>query len=509
MNYYVIGIGGTGAKCVEALIHLSAGGLMPEGELYVVFVDPDKSNGNLERASITLQQYSNCKKLKLGKTDLLKTEIIADKPNVWSPFENEIRPSLANFFHYNTLKQNNKVAAQLFDVLYSPAEKETSLEKGFRGHPSIGAAVMAETVKLGEEEPWQTFYTKIKQDIKTGLGAKIFLLGSIFGGTGASGFPTIARLIRDKLETLQEGKQTPLGNIELSGALVLPYFSFIFEGQDIELKAKSEDFMINTQAGLKYYHQKSYSKIYNGIYLFGDKTQNPVSTASPGGNTQKNDPHFIELYAALSAIDLFGKENLQNCYMVARRNQNQLIWSDLPDNRSGSVIKHKIGRLTRFAFAYLSVYYPMLEDIRKNGKSYRAPWFIDFFERENISLDNSATQKSINDIKEYCETFLLWIANIHISAKSEDIQLVNYNAFAKKDDKNRAVLLQDFKLDTFSNLTIPLGSEKPNELSRLWETICNTKVRDSNAVGIGRFIHALYRECALEEKITKLHEQYQ
>jgi len=34
MNYYVIGIGGTGAKCIEALTHLCAAGMMPDGELY-------------------------------------------------------------------------------------------------------------------------------------------------------------------------------------------------------------------------------------------------------------------------------------------------------------------------------------------------------------------------------------------------------------------------------------------------------------------------------------------
>ena len=58
------------------------------------------------------------------------------------------------------------------------------MDKGFRGHPSIGASIMAQTA-LGEDEPWKTFRALVKTD----TDAKVFLAGSIFGGTGASGFP--------------------------------------------------------------------------------------------------------------------------------------------------------------------------------------------------------------------------------------------------------------------------------------------------------------------------------
>jgi hypothetical protein len=104
-------------------------------------------------------------------------------------------------------------------------------------------------------------------------------------------------------------------------------------------------------------------------------------------------------------------------------------------------------------------------------------------------------------VKDYCENFLLWLASVHTSSKDESINLINYNSFAhtvrEEDGKDRVELLPDFKLEEFGNLTHPLGEEKPNKLSRLWEKMCSAKVRDPNAVGIGRFIHALYRECML------------
>ncbi|HUC19886.1 MAG TPA: hypothetical protein VMR98_00105, partial [Candidatus Polarisedimenticolaceae bacterium] len=151
MSYYVIGIGGTGAKCVESFIHLCAAGLMPDNKsLFSLFVDPDGSNGSLKRAGQLLQNYHDCKKLQLGSTDLFKNDLRIARPDVWSPLQDKPQ-RLDQFFNYDTLHQS--AAAHLFDVLFSPKEKQTSLEYGFRGHPSIGAAVMAAAVKLGSEEP--------------------------------------------------------------------------------------------------------------------------------------------------------------------------------------------------------------------------------------------------------------------------------------------------------------------------------------------------------------------
>jgi hypothetical protein len=49
------------------------------------------------------------------------------------------------------------------------------------------------------EEPWGTFIKQIRADVNEGKHPKVLLCGSIFGGTGASGLPTLARLIANKL----------------------------------------------------------------------------------------------------------------------------------------------------------------------------------------------------------------------------------------------------------------------------------------------------------------------
>src|SRR6185295_4074477 len=173
----------------------------------------DGANGSLKRAGALLQNYHDCKQLQLGSSDLFKNAVRIARPDIWSPLLNK-PDTLARFFNYNVLPQQ---AANLFDVLYSPREKQTSLEFGFRGHPSIGAAVMAASVKLGGEEPWASLRDQIKLDVGTGDRAKIILFGSIFGGTGASGVPTIARLVRNEFSA-----QLRQDSFQIGSVLMLP-----------------------------------------------------------------------------------------------------------------------------------------------------------------------------------------------------------------------------------------------------------------------------------------------
>ena len=480
MGYYAIGIGGTGAKCLESLIHLAAAGMMPDGNLHLLFVDPDTSNGSRKRVETTLTNYEKCKNgFDLGQTHLLKTKIDPANPILWTPFK-ETNPSLNRFFHYETFRDSP--AGKLFDVLYSRSEKESTLEEGFRGHPSIGSAVMAKTVNLEEDETWKVFRQKIASDDE---GAKVFLAGSIFGGTGASGFPTIAQIVKGTLD------------VKLGGALLLPYFKFMDDGDDGKLKAKSDEFLMNTQTALKHYHFWNQTGIYDAVYLFGDESRTDVENAL-GGPEQVNAPHFIELYAALAAIDFFGKDFEEGqgaqYFMTARERSNQLKWTDLPDGNNGYTVRSRIGQLARFAFAYLSVYHPALEEINDRSKdAYRASWYVDFFERKNIKIDTAL----LNVVADYCRDFLLWLANVQWNCSDiESINLIGYKAYA--DDKEGRLELkspQNFSNDP-SHLIQSQTEAESKVLSKLWERMCNSRSKARDAQGVGKFLRALYENCS-------------
>lgn len=496
MSYYVIGIGGTGAKCVEAFIHLCAAGLMPDNKtLFSLFIDPDGSNGSLKRAGQLLQSYYDCKQIKLGQTDLFKNELRIAKPDIWSPLQNKPH-QLDEFFNYNTL--HDKGAAHLFDVLYSSKEKQTSLEYGFRGHPSIGAAVMAAAVKLGSEEPWATLRDQLRLDVGSGQEAKVILFGSIFGGTGASGVPTIGRLVNNEFS-----RQLKTDRFKLGSVLMLPYFSFD-PVKNERLRVDADTFLLSTQTALEYYHRQDELKICNAVYLLGNETLKPMRNSSIGGQQQENEPHLLEMYAALAAIHFFTNDRVEGYPHIARENKEKTIWSDLPHPLGFAHMKPKINQLAQFAFAYLSSYYPMLKSINDRGDEYRAPWYVNFFPRKKVDL-KSSIEGDLKQVKAYCESFLLWLANIEQSQANdglaESANLINFNAFAQvadDDDGKPGVNLkkpQNFDLDAFGNLLLPITKQRPRALTELWERMSNAKVKDVNAVGVGQFIRALYDSC--------------
>ncbi len=55
MKNYIIGIGGTGAKCLEHLLHCCSAGLGPNN-LWAGMVDQDEANGNVNKTKILLNK---------------------------------------------------------------------------------------------------------------------------------------------------------------------------------------------------------------------------------------------------------------------------------------------------------------------------------------------------------------------------------------------------------------------------------------------------------------------
>ena len=249
MGYYFISIGGSGAKTLESLTHLCVAGNMPDnGKLNVLAIDPDVGNGNLERSSAALNNYDIFQKLEVGNdTPLFRTKVSLIKPFPWNPTDHD--KTLDDLMGYQTY--SGTPLGSLYEVLYTRKERSTGLNEGFRGHPSIGAAVLAKKYALRDKSSmqWTDFIEKVRQDIGSGNEIKIFLAGSVFGGTGAAGIPTISRLLRDSLADY--GTRVSIG-----GALILPYFNFIAPDDETKLFARSENFLTNTKAAPKYYSQK-------------------------------------------------------------------------------------------------------------------------------------------------------------------------------------------------------------------------------------------------------------
>lgn len=508
MGYYAIGIGGTGAKCIESLIHLTAAGLVRGDEkLYLLYVDPDKSNGSLGRAGELMKCYSQCREDRTAGTDFIKNEIEIADPNVWSPLSQGVN-SLDGYFNYHTLPET---ASHVFDVLYTPQEKTTPLDKGFRGHPSIGAAVLATAIGLDDVQPWKKLWQNIEADLGQGEEVRVILFGSIFGGTGASGLPTIARILKNKLGTFRDAEKTKLGAV-----LMLPYFAFERVQTD-EMKADSHDFLLNTQAALQYYHQQDDLKSFDYTYLIGSADQRMMRASKLGGEEQKNDPHFTELFAALGALDFFIKGAFDDgriYNVIAVQDKRALRWTDLPYIPK-TEFQSKIVQMVRFSFAYLAAFYPMLQDISRNGGGYRAPWYVDFFQFKNLDV-RARLNKELKQVHRYCRSFLEWLANVEYSVKgeaSDSHNLVDFSPFAyigkDENNKNKVTLRDDwseggntytnkFSLGEFEKYILPGLGRDESRLSTVWERMCESypQTVEQNAWD---FINQLYRRCGKAE----------
>ena len=60
-NIFVIGIGGTGMRCIEAFIHLCAIGMFDDTDVHLLALDTDKNNGNFTRLKDLKEAYLNTK----------------------------------------------------------------------------------------------------------------------------------------------------------------------------------------------------------------------------------------------------------------------------------------------------------------------------------------------------------------------------------------------------------------------------------------------------------------
>lgn len=60
-QYFVLGIGGTGMRCIESLIHLCAMGMFDDTDIHLLALDTDKDNGNFARLKEVKEAYVKTK----------------------------------------------------------------------------------------------------------------------------------------------------------------------------------------------------------------------------------------------------------------------------------------------------------------------------------------------------------------------------------------------------------------------------------------------------------------
>jgi hypothetical protein len=306
---FLFGIGGSGARVIKSLVMLMAAGVdLKCDEVVPIIIDPDKAGADLNRTLELIDNYRRVNKsLKdSDEKDFFKTKIsslnevisrLGNETNVLDGFRFELdgvqNDKFKEFIDFDTLDLANK---DLTSLLFSEENLNAELEVGFKGNPNIGSVVLNQFAKSKEFESFARNFDD---------GDRIFIVSSIFGGTGAAGFPLLVKNMR---EGQINGEHFEfLINSNIGALTILPYFK-VAADEDSEIDSKG--FITKTKAALHYYFRNlNHGKTLNYLYYIGD-SQSSEYENHQGGKEQKNNAHFVELASALAVVDFtFSKAN--------------------------------------------------------------------------------------------------------------------------------------------------------------------------------------------------------
>jgi hypothetical protein len=503
----VIGIGGTGAKVVEAILHLTAIGAGP-ASLQVGFVDQDKSNGNVTRAEELLTSLKNARSLwRAGahshqldaECPLFAAEVAAlDAESRWTPHERR-DARLSDIVERTSMSATDQA---LFDVLYRrPDEQEMTLEGGYRAKPHIGALAMSSAV-----DKTSSFWAKVTEAVERARGGgtdvNLLLVGSVFGGTGAAGFPTFAKLLRNRIKELKLGK-----NVRLGGILMLPYFSFdapdVSKGQQSDV-ARSEDLLTNAREATAYYHLKREERIFDQIFLIGWDPLMPLGYHEPHAGPQRNPALIPELIAALGAAAFFNGGVGGDVLCSARRKVDGIGWADLPSpvSQDAAFPRKMLGQMIRFSAAW-KYWGPMLSEARQmRSLSNRSFYKTQRLDAVDYARSNPSAQ--IQSISRYVDSFLRWAATIeHFSrhVQRHDFDLWQLSDFVERKNlgtPNSDAFIQlrrefgetEYPVPFNGAVSVPGGVALPDH-SALWSGLVSTPPRPDGK-GVGGMVSNLF-----------------
>lgn len=332
MKTYVFFIGGTGARVLRSMTMLLASGvkIANNNTIVPIVIDYDAQNGDLKRSDDLMKEY--CELHQIGKYENEEKGFFAAKIENKKNFQlvnvsvKQNRETFAKFIGYNSLDDVDKL---LLQALYNdakiepkdqtsdnkPAEEKDILTElnlglsiGFQGNPNIGTVVFNEYFR-DPSYGYQNFVNDF------GEGDRVFVVGSIFGGTGSSGFPQLIKRFRQSGNKVSGGNNTALTNAPVGGCLVLPYFK-------VKPKADSPidsmTFYSKAKAALTYYNQEINSLMDEIYYVGCDKRLAPYENIK-GGKDQKNDAHLVEMISAMSIIEFANRDAMQ---FTSRKEKN-------------------------------------------------------------------------------------------------------------------------------------------------------------------------------------------
>lgn len=455
---FVFCIGGTGLRVMKSVTMLMAAGMDTNGYIIVpIIVDPHRDLDERKGLNVLLSDYEKIYKSTIsdGKENLnplngfFSSEIISlsELNNQQNDFE-ELGGEESRFGDYiNANLPDDDVNKFLVQSLYSQKNLDNKLSVGFKGNPNVGTVVLSN--KIDKRNWFESFMDKYYE------GDRIFIISSIFGGTGASGYPLIEKKIRDS-------KDYPKLSKALMGAVtVLPYYSLEDPGvtnSDID----STSFLTKAKSALAYYENTVKS---NYLYYVGEKSEN-WTTYENNEVEQKDKAHFIELVAASALFDFLRREEQDSTqYMSRTIRENK---QSLDRNSLGDGYDDIVKCLADFSLLRLIVnvlpkekFYPLKKRRAMNVRFYESEEYValrKFLETFKGWYDELATNKRaftpLNLDKE--KSLSSWIKGMSLELNNDSdilLAMIKASRLEKEHHNNKLRYLLNFAYEAINNYT--------------------------------------------------------
>jgi len=457
---FILGIGGTGGRVLRSLTMLLASGepTFDNYDVYPVIIDYDEQNADKNRASEILTLYkrthddayaahglgtssSNGVGCQFFGADIKQIGGIENftfqfrLPDGQTKYSDYIKSGSLSGKTFNT----EKLLKSLYDTSTDDDTTELNIDMsvGFKGNPNIGSVVLNDLQRMPLFQNLINTYNQAQQD-------RIVIIGSLFGGTGASGIPALVQAIRS---------QKPTAHI--STILVLPYFEpnpKIGGGGAIDAKL----FYSKTKAAINYYKDSDLNKEIENIYYVGDFYPTHIAY-SEGGQDQKNNANIVEFISALAIthyaklpIDKLktGQEfkfSIAKSIVISKKgtnNSQRLYAQDLTDAGSMQALRNMEIFCIALKFFHDNV-------VTGNGQG-NLPYFdmlgLKDMNREKPERDNGKLECVCDDLNEFYKKICEWMneldfegdQKLHLEGNSHRLALFDlskpYNEIVVKPD---------------------------------------------------------------------------
>lgn len=440
---FIVAIGGTGMRCLESFVHLCAIGMFDNEEIEILTLDTDQTNGNKGRVEQLIDAYNHVKSNDTANIDggtPNADTFFSAKLNLYkffTDYSQSTRSTYANLAELSTgdpqVARDNQALSDLF--LERDTVQDFKLDHGYRAQTHLGSHLMyhgiveaARKLRAGDEnvkEEEKSFGKFLLKLLGASENARVFVFGSVFGGTGASSIPIIPVAFRDAISVLDGHSTLDLTKVKFGSTLLTEYFRFHKPSQaerDTEhIIADSDFFAINSQAALQFYQGDPTVKMcYRRLYHVGwpleskslDNKEDNTTKTETGGANQKNNCHVVELLCACAAYDFFNQDDdvLNNAkatylYRSAPFDGNHFSFSGADFlGTDGARLETKLGAFFSFALIILGI-----QGGSRNSQGTKG--LVERLQKHNIHDYDNISLEQLKEIDKYLQMFGYYFAN--------------------------------------------------------------------------------------------------